>query len=96
MNQNVMDKLATVADKLRRRYTVSRIGVFGSHARGDHNGASDVDVLVEFAEPTFDNYMDLKFELEELFQRPVDLVMADSVKPRLRSIIAKEVIYAEG
>jgi len=32
--------------------------------------------------------------LEELFKRPVDLVMADSVKPRLKSVIAREAIYA--
>jgi len=32
--------------------------------------------------------------LEELFKRPVDLVMVDSVKPRLKSVIAREAIYA--
>jgi predicted nucleotidyltransferase len=38
--------------------------------------------------------MDLKFYLEELLNRPVDLVMADTVKPRLRPIIEKEIVYA--
>jgi len=40
------------------------------------------------------NYMDLKFHLEEVLMRPVDLVMADTVKPRLKPIIEQEVVYA--
>jgi hypothetical protein len=38
--------------------------------------------------------MDLRFRLEEVLQRPVDLVLADTVKPRLRPIIEREAIYA--
>jgi predicted nucleotidyltransferase len=53
-----------------------------------------VDLLVELEEPTFDHYMDLKFYLEDLLGRPVDLVLADSVKPRLKPLIAKEAVYA--
>ena len=55
---------------------------------------SDVDVLVEFANPTFDNYMDLKFYLEDLFQTPVDLVIADTLKPRIIPHIINEIVYA--
>ena len=80
--------------ELSERFTVIRIGVFGSFARGDEGPESDVDIIVELAEPTFDHYMDLKFRLEEVLQRPVDLVMADTVKPRLKPIIEQEVVYA--
>jgi predicted nucleotidyltransferase len=80
--------------ELARRFSVRRIGVFGSFVRGSASPESDVDILVELAEPTFDHYMDLKFYLEEILKRSVDLVMADTVKPRLRPIIAKEVVYA--
>ena len=47
--------------KMAARFTVQRIGVFGSFARGQAGPESDVDILVELNEPTFDNYMDLKF-----------------------------------
>ena len=59
---------------------------------------SDVDILVEFekAHETFDNYMDLKFYLEELFGRKVDLVIIDSIKPALRSNILRSAEYAKG
>jgi len=80
--------------ELAARFTVRRIGVFGSFARESASAESDVDILVEMAEPTFDHYMDLKFYLEELLNRSVDLVIADTVKPRLRPIIGKEVVYA--
>ena len=71
-----------------------RIGVFGSFAKGGEGTESDVDIIVELAKPTFDNYMDLKFRLEDVLKRPVDLVMADTVKPRIKPIIEQEVIYA--
>jgi len=53
-----------------------------------------VDILVELAHPTFDLYMDLKFFLKDNLGRPVDLVLADSLKPRLKPIITREVAYA--
>ncbi len=76
------------------RFTVQRIGVFGSFARDTAGPESDVDILVDFNEPTFDNYMDLKFYLEEILNRPVDLVIHDTIKPRLKPIIEQEVVYA--
>ena len=80
--------------ELARRFSVRRIGVFGSFVRGSAGPESDVDILVDLAEPTFDHYMDLKFYLEEALNRSVDLVMVETLKPRLRPIIQKEVVYA--
>ena len=53
-----------------------------------------MDVLVEMAEPTFDRYMDLKFEIESVLGVEVDLVLAETVKERLKSVIEHEVAYA--
>ena len=78
-------------------YGVRRIGLFGSFARGDAGAGSDVDVLVEFADPfvTFDRYMDLKFYLEDLFGRRVDLVIRHTLKPRLRETVEEEAVYVQ-
>ena len=46
-----------------------------------------MDILVELKEPTFDHYMDLKFYLEHILGRSVDLVLHDTIKPRLKTII---------
>lgn len=90
----IVRQIADMQEELRERFTVIRIGVFGSFARGSQGPASDVDIIVELAEPTFDHYMDLKFRLEDVLGRPVDLVMADTVKPRLKPLIEQEVVYA--
>lgn len=79
-----------------RRLGVKRLGLFGSAARGEAGAASDLDFVVEFDHKSFDAYMDVKLLLERLFGCRIDLVLADSIKPRLRPIILKEVAYAPG
>ena len=90
----ILDFLKQHKQDLEARFTVKRIGLFGSVLRGSAGDKSDVDILVELATPTFDHYMDLKFYLEDQLGRSVDLVLADSLKPRLKPIIAREVAYA--
>ncbi|MFO7839609.1 MAG: nucleotidyltransferase family protein [Desulfosalsimonadaceae bacterium] len=80
--------------ELVERFSVRRIGLFGSVVHGTDDGGSDVDILVELDQPTFDHYMNLKFFLEDCLGRPVDLVLADSLKPRLKPVISSEVTYA--
>ena len=75
---------------------VRRIGLFGSYRQGTPSAGSDMDFLVVLEKPSFDAYMEVKFFLEDLFGCPVDLVMEETIKPRLRSSILEEVIYAQG
>ena len=79
-----------------KKYGVRSLGVFGSFARNEGGPSSDVDVLVEMEKKTFRGYMGLKLFLEELFGRKVDLVLTESIKPRLRETILSETVYAAG
>ncbi|MCA1608071.1 MAG: nucleotidyltransferase family protein [Acidobacteria bacterium] len=79
-----------------KSFGVTKLGIFGSAARDEQNAGSDVDVLVELEEETFDSYMGLLFFLEELFGRKVDLAIKDSIKPRIKDRILSETIYVEG
>jgi excisionase family DNA binding protein len=79
-----------------RKFGVRSIGLFGSWVRGEGKPESDIDVLVEFVHPSFDRYMELKFFLEELFERDVDLVLADTLKEQIKPKIQQEVIYVQG
>jgi uncharacterized protein len=79
-----------------RSFGARRIGLFGSYVRGESTPASDLDFVVEFDRKSFDAYMGLKEFLEDLFQCPVDLVMSDAIKPRLRASIMGEAVYASG
>jgi hypothetical protein len=77
-------------------FGVRKIGVFGSFARRMEEEESDIDILVEFERESFDNYMELKFFLEDLFGRKVDLVIIDALKPALKPHIEREAVYAKG
>jgi len=92
-----MKKLEEHRDRI-KGYGVKRIGLFGSFVRSEQTPGSDIDVLVEFerGEKTFDNYMDLKFFLEELFACKVDLVVKEAIKPALKESILESVNYASG
>ena len=79
-----------------KQFGVRHLGLFGSYSRGQNRTDSDLDFLVELEKKSFDSYMGLKIYLENLFERPVDLVLKDSLKPRLRENVLKEVVYAEG
>lgn len=79
-----------------RRFGVRRLGLFGSCARGESTESSDLDFVVDFERKSFDAYMDLKAFLEKLFGCPVDLVLGDAIKPRLRAAILEGALYAPG
>jgi len=86
--------LRSLLPELRERWGVQRIGVFGSWVRGEQSSASDLDILVEFDKPTFDDYMETKFYLEEYLGVNVDLVLANTVKTRIEPQIEREAVYA--
>jgi predicted nucleotidyltransferase len=97
MTQTKQDIL-NVLDKNRshiRTLGVKRIGLFGSFVRGEQNADSDIDLLVEFeiGRKTFDNFMELSFFLEEVFQHKVELVTVESLSPHIGPHILQEVEY---
>jgi uncharacterized protein len=94
MNQadEILQKIRPELGTLRRLFGVQSLELFGSWVRGEAGPGSDVDLLVDFDRPTFDAYMDLKFHLEAILGRPVDLVMRRSLKPALRERILREAV----
>lgn len=90
----VLARLQCHRQEIERRFAIKHLSVFGSAARDELRQDSDIDVLVEFeGTATFDGYMELKFYLEELLGRTVDLVTHDAVKPRMRPLIEQEAIH---
>ena len=82
-----------------RRHHIRELALFGSVLRDDFGPNSDVDVLVEF-EPEADigllAFARTQRELSELFQRPVDLVTRNGLKPLIKQSVLDraEIIYA--
>ena len=83
--QAILDRLSAEAPGLKEKYGVRSLAVFGSMARGDDHEESDVGILVTFEGPaTFDNFMGLKLELEDLFGRRVDLLTPRCLSSRMQ------------
>ncbi len=86
-----MTDCAAEAPALRAKYRLESLAVFGSMARGDDREGSDVDILVSFeGAADFDRFMGLKLDLEDLFQRPVDLGTPDTLRPEMRRKLRAE------
>jgi predicted nucleotidyltransferase len=92
--QAILDRLNAEAPALKRKYAVKSLAVFGSMARGDDHEGSDVDILVTFEGPaTFDNFMGLKLDLEDLLGRKVDLGTPNTLRPEIRARVEKELLH---
>ena len=77
------------------RFHLQRIGLFGSVVRGEATANSDVDVWVELDPLTPYATVHLKQELEQLLQRPVDLVrLRERMNPELHQEILREGVSA--
>ena len=93
--EQVLSLLRERQSEWRQRYQLQRIGLFGSTARNQATTTSDIDVWVELDPLTPFATVHLKQELEELLQRPIDLVrLRERMNPELRAAILKEGISA--
>jgi uncharacterized protein len=88
--EQVREKLRAELPSLRRRFSVKSLAVFGSVARHDPQ-PNDLDLLVEFYEtPDFFGFVELQDHLSDLFGVKVDLLVPDSIKPRVSQRALKE------
>ena len=81
---------------------VKALYVFGSVLTDRFNDKSDIDLIVDIDsnDPLeyADNYFNLKFALQDLFKRPIDLLENKAIKnPYIRQNIdnSKHLIYAK-
>lgn len=96
----LVDKHMNEINRLCAVHKVKQLYVFGSVLTNKFNTDSDVDFIVNF-EPIevlqyADNYYGLKFSLEEIFKRPIDLLEEKALKnPYFKKAIDnnKKLIY---
>lgn len=81
--------------ELLKKYHVKRIGLFGSLVRDEGTEKSDIDLLVDFEEKSFDNFIELTFELEKIFGRKVDLLTEQGISPYILDYIKNEIQWYE-
>lgn len=74
---------------------VDALYLFGSVARDEANPQSDVDVLVELSRPMgYFEFLDIQFALENWLETKVNLGTPESLKPRIRERVLREVVRA--
>jgi predicted nucleotidyltransferase len=92
------DKILSLLKSRRRqlkKFGIHSLSIFGSVARDQAHTNSDVDILVDFEKPIgLFEYARLQMYLEEILERPVDLVTPEALRQELREEILREAIRA--
>ncbi len=92
--QKIIEFLVLHKQELYEKYGVTRIGLFGSYARGEAKEGSDIDIAVEIeSKNKYRSFFGLKKHLEENLKNKVDLGIESSLKPIAKEYILKEIIY---
>jgi predicted nucleotidyltransferase len=92
--QTILEKLRHHKPELQRKYPISRLGVFGSYARGEATIDSDIDIAVEITGPMGLNFVAMADEIEDLFGIKTDIVPLRSIKPQYLPSVQKDIVYA--
>jgi len=90
---DVVERMHATTTDLQQRFGVASLALFGSAGRDELGPGSDIDILVEFTgRVDFDRYFGVKFLLEDLLGRPVDLATGKMLKARMRASIAEDLV----
>ncbi len=88
--------------KLCKEHKVKSLHAFGSVLTESFNKESDIDLIVDFSnievEDYADNYFDLKFSLQDIFKRQVDLLEEKAIKnPYFRQSVnqQRQLVYGQ-
>jgi predicted nucleotidyltransferase len=99
MKMNKVEELKNILaenkEKIREKYGVRILGIFGSYARGEETEISDIDILVEVERPIGLKFFELWDYLEKILGVKVDLLTTGAVrqKPLLWESIKEKLIY---
>ena len=81
---NFIDQRLSAVLELCKKHKVKNLYAFGSVLTDKFNDTSDIDLVVDFKRMPLkiysDNYYDFKFSLEDMFNRPVDLLEHKAIK----------------
>ena len=88
-----MDNIESIALGIINEYPIKRAAFFGSAARGDMTAGSDIDMLIEFLPDTRGIiFFSLQADLEEIFNRSVDLITFDALQYEAKDQFQKNVL----
>jgi predicted nucleotidyltransferase len=93
MKSSFLNTYKEQINKIALKYGIRSVRVFGSFARGEETADSDIDLLVEL-EPRCSllDIISMKYEIEDLTGRNVDVISENGISPYLVEIITKEAV----
>ena len=91
--ETILEKLRAHKPELQKKYPISRLGVFGSYARGEATTDSDIDIAVEIAGAMGLNFVAMADEIENLFGIKTDVVPMRSIKPEYLQYVKNDIVY---
>ena len=80
-------------EELFTNYPIKSLALFGSYSRGDNKKNSDVDIMVEMAQPKAIAFIDLSYRLENILKKKVDLVSRNGIKEQYFKYLEKDLLY---
>jgi hypothetical protein len=89
----ILDFLKTHKQELQHRFSLTKIGLFGSYAKDTATQNSDIDIVIESKKKDFFLREDLKEYLEANFKTPVDVGYLDSIREYYKTKIEQDIIY---
>ncbi|MDD2951893.1 MAG: nucleotidyltransferase family protein [Parabacteroides sp.] len=90
----IVELLRRYKEQYAEKYGIETLGLFGSVARGEQNEKSDIDIFIRLRRPDFLIRMEIKEELEHIFNSKIDLVpLFESMRALLRKNIEHDAIY---
>jgi predicted nucleotidyltransferase len=96
LNQNSIIKyLKSHKKDFLQKYSIYKIGIFGSFANNKNTKHSDIDIVYETSlkDLTFLQTFQLEDELKNQFQREIDLVNFKYMNPIIKRKAIKDIIY---
>ena len=94
--KDILNYLKSHQDYYRKQFGVQFIGVFGSFARDDANNNSDIDILYKIEKNkklSIFKYLKLVKHLEDFFNKKIDLVREETLKPQIKKYIKQDISY---
>lgn len=89
----IVQKLKQIKPVLHEKYGVTELALFGSYSRDEQTDKSDIDIMVSFTKKLGMEFLDMIYELDELFEKEVQVVSKDGIKPKYFQAIKDDLIY---
>ncbi len=89
----VVEKLRAVKPLLQKKYSIAELALFGSYSRNEQTDKSDIDIMVSLTDPLGFRFLDMVYELDNLFDKEIQVVSKAGIKPKYFEAIKPDLIY---